>query len=69
MNEDALNMSIRKFLKKVGVTSQREIEKAVANATQGGRLKGDETLSAKTRLTIDAINLDVTIKGDISLED
>ena len=69
MNEDAFNMSIRKFLKKVGVTSQREIEKAVANAVQSGRLKGDETLPAKARLTIDAINLDVTIEGDVSLED
>ena len=42
MNEDALNTSVRKFLKQVGVTSQREIEKAVRDAVSAGRLKGDE---------------------------
>ena len=45
MNEDVFNMSLRKFLKKVGVTSQREIEKAVRGALDAGRLKGTETLA------------------------
>jgi hypothetical protein len=45
MNEDALNVSVRKFLKKVGVTSQREIEQAVRTAVSSGRLKGNEKLS------------------------
>jgi len=44
MNEDALNTSVRKFLKTVGVTSQREIEKAVRDAASSGRLKGDALL-------------------------
>jgi len=42
MNEDVLNVSVRKFLKKVGITSQREIEQAVRAALAGGRLKGNE---------------------------
>ena len=51
MNEDVLNNSIRKFLKTVGVTSQREIEKAVRQGIASGRLKGQETLQAKMVLT------------------
>ena len=68
MNDDILNMSLRKFLKKVGVTSQREIENAVKEALESGRLKGDERLSAKVHLTIPAAGLDVGIDGDIELE-
>jgi hypothetical protein len=49
MNEDMLNMSVRKFLKKVGVTSQREIEEAVRLAMISGRLKGTELLPAKVK--------------------
>ena len=54
MNEDVLNNSIRKFLKTVGVTSQREIEKAVRQGIASGRLKGQETLQAKVVLTLGA---------------
>jgi hypothetical protein len=68
MNEDALNLSVRKFLKKVGVTSQREIEQAVRAAAGGGRLKGNETLPAKVVLTVDGIGLSVAIEGAIALE-
>jgi hypothetical protein len=68
MNEDALNISVRKFLKKVGVTSQREIEQAVRAALGGGRLKGDETLPARVMLTVDGIGLAIEIKGTIALE-
>ncbi len=67
MDEDAFNMSIRKFLKKVGVTSQREIEQAVRDAVDSGALSGSETLKAKVALTIDGVNLDVVIDGDIDL--
>ncbi len=52
MNEDLLNTSIRKFLKEVGVTSQREIEKAVRDAVADGRLTGRDTLPAKMTLTV-----------------
>ena len=65
MDEDVLNMSLRKFLKKVGVTGQREIEQAVRNALDAGRLKGDEKLPAAMRLTIPAVGLDVVIDGGL----
>ena len=68
MNEDVLNMSLRKFLKKVGVTGQREIEQAIRSALDAGRLKGNEKLPAKVRLTIPAAGLDVEIDGEIALE-
>lgn len=68
MNEEAFNMSIRKFLKTVGVRSQSEIERAVAKAVADGRLKGKETFPARMQLTIDAIGLSVTLEGEIKLE-
>jgi hypothetical protein len=68
MNEDVLNMSLRKFLKKVGVTSQREIETAIKGAVAASRLRGDERLAAEVRLTIPAVGLDVVINGEIELE-
>lgn len=66
MNEDALNMSTRKFLKKVGVTSQREIESAVRAAADKGSLPA--SVDAKVVLTIDGMDLSVTIDGRIDLE-
>ena len=57
MNEDVFNASLRKFLKKVGITSQREIEKAVRDAMEAGRLKGNEKLPAKIVLTVGGVNL------------
>ena len=68
MNEDTLNVSVRKFLKKVGVTSQREIEQAVRAAISDGRLKGNETLPAKAILTIEGVGLSVEIEGAVELE-
>ena len=68
MNEDMLNMSVRKFLKKVGVTSQREIEDAVRLAVSSGRLKGNEALPAKVKLTVDGIDLSLEIEGSVELE-
>jgi hypothetical protein len=68
MNEDRFNMEIRKFLKKVGVTSQREIERAVQDGLADGRLKGGETLKARITLSIDGLDLSHEIDGDISLE-
>jgi ribosomal protein L1 len=67
MNEDVFNMSLRKFLKKVGVTSQREIEKAVRSAIEAGRLKGTETLDAEVTLKIGSIQLTEKIDGKIEL--
>lgn len=67
MNEDAFNMSMRKFLKIVGVTSQQEIEKAVRAAVESGQLKGDETLSAEMVLTIGKVSLRHKVDGEITL--
>ena len=68
MNNDTFNMSIRKFLKMVGVSSQHEIEKAVAQAIANGSLKGNEKLPAKMTLTISAVQLDVSFDGVIDLD-
>jgi hypothetical protein len=68
MNEDAFNMSVRKFLKKVGVTSQREIEEAVRSALGSGRLKGNEALPAKVVLTVGGLDLKFEVEGAIELE-
>ena len=67
MNEDVFNTSLRKFLKKVGITSQREIEKAVRDAIAGGHLKGNEKLPARMVLTIGGINLTYEVTDEIEL--
>lgn len=68
MNEDALNTSVRKFLKTLGVTSQREIEMAVREAVSSGRLKGNEALPAKAVVIVAGIGLSFEIDGTIALE-
>ncbi|MGE0062409.1 MAG: DUF6494 family protein [Xanthobacteraceae bacterium] len=68
MNDEAFNASLRKFLRTVGVTSQQEIEKAVAAAVADGRLKGNETLQARMVLTIGEIALTHTTDAEIALE-
>ncbi|ARQ02746.1 DUF6494 family protein [Pseudorhodoplanes sinuspersici] len=68
MDEDALNTSIRKYLKEVGVTSQREIEKAIRSAIESGKLKGGEKLPAKMVLTIEPLGLMHEVDGAIKLE-
>ncbi len=67
MDQDKFNMAVRKFLKVVGVTSQREIENAVARAVQAGHLQGNQKLSAKMTLEIGAINLKHEINGEIEV--
>ncbi|HZT20355.1 MAG TPA: DUF6494 family protein [Dongiaceae bacterium] len=68
MNEDVFNMSLRKFLKKVGVTGQRAIETAVRDGLAKGDLKGNERLPAKVTLTLGRTSLDLAIDGEIELE-
>ena len=68
MNEEALNLSIRKFLKVVGVSSQREIEQAVAKAVASGAVAGTETFPAKVTLEIAGLKLNVQFDGQISLQ-
>lgn len=67
MDEDRFNMEVRKFLKVVGITGQREIEAAVRQALDAKRLSGHETLKAKVVLTIDAVGLNHAVEGDIKL--
>ena len=68
VNEETFNVQMRKFLKKTGITSQREIEQAVRKAIEEGRLKGDEKLDAVMTLKIEALGLEVDIADDIALE-
>lgn len=68
MNEDTLNMEVRTFLKKVGVTSQREIEHAILKAIEEGRLQGTEKINVKMTLEVPEIELNQTINGVIALE-
>jgi hypothetical protein len=67
MNEDRFNMDIRKFLKTVGVTSQREIENAVHKAQATGKIKGNAKLNAKVVLTMPEVGLTHEIDGEIEI--
>ncbi|HEV2749210.1 MAG TPA: DUF6494 family protein [Gemmatimonadales bacterium] len=67
MNEEAFNLSVRKFLKQFGVMAQREIERSVDTALATGKLKGTETLKARARLEIQGLPTDLVIEQDITL--
>jgi hypothetical protein len=68
MNEETFNISIRKFLKMVGVNSQREIEQAVAKATADRSIAGTETFPAKMTLEVAGLKLNVSFDGEINLQ-
>ena len=68
MNEEAFNLSIRKFLKQFGVSAQRELEKAVYDALAAGKLKGNETLKARARLDLQGLPLNLVIEQDLTLK-
>lgn len=68
MDEERFNTEIRSFLKKVGITSQREIEKAARTRVEDGRLQGNERLSASVVLRVPELDLELTIADDIRLE-
>ena len=68
MNEETFNLSIRKFLKMVGVNSQREIEQAVAKAIAAGAIKGTESFPAKVTLEVGGLKLNVNYDGEIKLQ-
>jgi hypothetical protein len=65
MNEDRFNMDIRKFLKVVGVTSQREIETAVRDALANGRLPESSVLKPRVTLSIPELGLEHVVDGEI----
>ena len=68
MDPETFNLSIRKFLKMVGVNSQREIEQAVQKAIESQRIKGEETLAAKVTLEIPSLGVKVPFDGEIKLK-
>lgn len=67
MNEEALNLSIRTFLKQFGVAAQREIEHAVQRGLADGKLSGDEALPVRATLTLDRLVGDFHVDGTITL--
>jgi hypothetical protein len=67
MDEEAFNLSVRRFLKKLGVTSQREIELAVRELLDAGKLSGDETLEARAVVTVDGLEREIVVTGEIAL--
>jgi len=68
MQEETFNLSIRKFLKIVGINSQREIEQAVRKAIEDGRIDGNETFPATVTLEVAGLNLNFKIDGEIRLQ-
>ncbi len=69
VDQDALNMQIRKFLKQVGVTSQREIEQSLQQALSDGRIQGGEQLRLRMTLEVDELSLRHTIDGRLDLSE
>jgi hypothetical protein len=67
VDEDKFNLSVRKFLKEVGVTSQRVIENAVRDAVNSGQLAGNESLRARMTLEVDGIGIRHIVEGEIGL--
>lgn len=67
MNNETFNMEIRKYLKKVGITSQQEIEHAVREAIEQGSLNGTEKLEVRMTLTVPALKIEHEVVGRIAL--
>ncbi|HEU4828428.1 MAG TPA: DUF6494 family protein [Gemmatimonadales bacterium] len=68
MNDEALNLTTRQFLKRFGITAQREIERAIRARIQEGRLAGTETLRVRATLAIPGVLDEMEIDGEIALE-
>jgi hypothetical protein len=68
MNEETMNLEIRKFLKRVGITSQREIEQAVRGAIAAGRIKGDEALPVQMTLEVADLGIRHVMDDTVALE-
>ncbi|MBK6009399.1 hypothetical protein JJB11_25145 [Ramlibacter ginsenosidimutans] len=68
MDDEVFNLSLRKFLKMVGVSSQREIEQAVARALQEGGIQGNESFPATMTLEIAGLKLRTVFDGEIRLQ-
>ena len=68
MDDEVFNLSIRKFLKVVGIGSQREIERAVAQALADGGIKGSERFPARMTLVVRDLSIDISFDGEIKLQ-
>ena len=68
MNQETFNLSIRKFLKMVGINSQREIEQAVAKALDGKQIAGTESFPAQVTLEVPGLRINVKFDGEIKLQ-
>ena len=67
MDEDAFNLSVRKFLKQLGITAQRDIELGVRELVDEGRLEGDERLGARATVVVEGLDQEIVIEGEIAL--
>ena len=67
MDEEVFNLSVRRFLKKLGVASQREIELGVRELIDSGRLKGNETLEARAVVTVEGVDREIVVTAEIPL--
>jgi hypothetical protein len=67
VDDEAFNLSVRKFLKQLGITSQREIELAVRELVDEGRLQGDERLPARATVTVEGLDREIVVEGEIQL--
>jgi uncharacterized protein DUF6494 len=68
MNDEIFNLQLRQFLKKFGITAQREIENHVRAALESGALRGDERLEVRARLTLEGLPPEIEVDGRIALE-
>jgi Family of unknown function (DUF6494) len=67
MDEDAFNLSLRRFLKKLGVTAQREIELGVRERLAAGDLEGEAKLPARAVVTVQGVEQEIVVTGEIEL--
>jgi Family of unknown function (DUF6494) len=67
MDEESFNLSVRRFLKNLGVTSQREIELGVRERLDSGDLQGNETLKARATVTVEGVEQEIVVEGEIKL--
>jgi hypothetical protein len=67
MDEDAFNLSVRRFLKKLGVTAQREIELGIRERLNAGQLEGEETLPARATVSVQGVEKEIVVTGEIRL--
>jgi hypothetical protein len=67
MDEEVFNLSVRRFLKTLGVTAQREIELGVRERLDSGELQGDESLPARATVTVQGVEREIVIEGEIKL--